>query len=143
MHDTVEVTLDPITPEAAESKKSKFLRFANISTSKKDSPPETLPEDTPLPFAEEIALILTTFILPGASRELNLDARLSKYILQCLQPHEQEGSNKTGDKHGPIAASQLRTTNPEVFKEAMEAAFLMMETSLPRYLGWAKGMLQH
>ena len=117
--------------EALDKKTSRFpnLRFANLAPLiNKSSRDKTLPEGTPLPFVDEISLILTTFILPGSSRELNLDARLRVHILKSLQPVDADGN-----KLPP------RTTHPDVFKEAEEHAFDLMERSLPKYLSFAKG----
>ena len=117
--------------EALDKKTSRFpnLRFANLAPLiNKSSRDKTLPEGTPLPFVDEISLILTTFILPGSSRELNLDARLRAHILKSLQPVD-----ANGNKLPP------RTTHPDVFKEAEEHAFDLMERSLPKYLSFAKG----
>ncbi|KAL8290624.1 hypothetical protein RQP46_002882 [Phenoliferia psychrophenolica] len=110
-----------------KSKKFPSLRFANLAplVSRKS---RDLPEDTPLPFLDEIKLITTTFILPGASKELNIDARLRRHILKSLEPTLENGTK------GPPA-----TTHPDVFKEAADHTYTLMERSLPHYMQWAKG----
>ncbi|KAM0751252.1 hypothetical protein T439DRAFT_325402 [Meredithblackwellia eburnea MCA 4105] len=118
-----------INTENMERKMKKFpnLRFANLTplTSRKT---RELPADTPLPFIDEIKLVMTTFILPGSSKELNIDSRLRKHILKSLQPLNEDGS-----KGEPI------TTHPDVMKDAADHCFLMMERSMPHYMQWAKG----
>lgn len=104
------------------------LRFANLIPIISRGSLRELPEDTPLPFVDEITLILTTFILPGSSKELNIDARLRKHILKSLQP-----IGPDGEKGPPV------TTHPAVFAEAADHAYSLMERSLPHYLQWAKG----
>lgn len=103
------------------------LRFANLSLTQSRASKKSL-EGAPLPFADEISLILTTFILPGSSRELNINARLRKHIIKLLIPVD-----SSGNRLPP------RTTHPDVFKEAQESAYEMMENSLPKYLVYAKG----
>ncbi|GAA5992268.1 hypothetical protein JCM11641_002727 [Rhodosporidiobolus odoratus] len=103
------------------------IRFVELSPMKSrlTAPGEEVAEG-PLPFVDEIKLITTTFILPGASKELNIDARLRKHVLKCLRP---DGNEE------PI------TTHPDVFKDVAEHAFDMMERSLPHYMEYAKGNL--
>ncbi|KAK4703825.1 hypothetical protein P7C70_g2391, partial [Phenoliferia sp. Uapishka_3] len=110
-----------------KSKKFPSLRFAQLAPliSKKS---RELPEDTPLPFLDEIKLVLTTFILPGAAKELNLDARLRRHILRSLEPTLEDGT-----KGPPV------TTHPDVFKEVASHTYGLMERSLPHYMQWAKG----
>ncbi|BGP18929.1 hypothetical protein JCM10213_005484 [Rhodosporidiobolus nylandii] len=117
-----------VTPTTA-TRKTQTLRFANaagalFSPLTHMSSHKKLPADTPLPFLEEIKLITTTFILPGAAKELNIDARLRKHMMKCLRP---DGSDE------PIS------THPDIFKDAAEHAWKLMEQSLPRYLVWARG----
>ncbi|KDE05833.1 hypothetical protein MVLG_03777 [Microbotryum lychnidis-dioicae p1A1 Lamole] len=112
-----------------EKAKQRFgLRFANLAPLMSIRSRKELPIDTPLPFLEEIKLIRSTFFLPGASKELNIDARLRKHVLKSLQPVSEDGT-----KSEPI------TTHPEVFKEAADHVYTLMERSLPHYLQWAKG----
>lgn len=103
------------------------LRFAGLvpTLSRRDNP---LPADTPLPFVDEISLILTTFILPGAARELNLDARLKKFILLSLRPIDEAGN-----------ALPPATTHPDVLSEVHDHALDLLERFFPSYLNWAKG----
>lgn len=110
-----------------KSKKFPSLRFANLAplVSRKS---RDLPEDTPLPFLDEIKLITSTFILPGSSKELNIDARLRRHILKSLEPTMEDGTK------GPPA-----TTHPDIFKEAADHTYTLMERSLPHYMQWAKG----
>ena len=59
--------------EALDRKSRKFpnLRFANLSPiGSLSSREKVLPEDTPLPFVDEISLVLSTFFLPGATKEI-------------------------------------------------------------------------
>ena len=107
----------------------KGLRFAGLAPLMSIGSRKELPADTPLPFLEEIQLIKTTFFLPGATKELNIDARLRRHILKSLQPVDEV----TGEKLPPV------TTHPDVFKEAAEHVYNLMERSLPHYLQWAKG----
>lgn len=128
---TNQSTLSAADSEALDKKSKRFpnLRFANLAPlASRTSREKALPPGTPLPFLDEITLILTTFILPGSSRELNLDTRLRKHILKSLQPLDSDGK-----KLPP------RTTHPDVFKETQEHAFEMMENSLPKYMQYAKG----
>ncbi|SCZ91831.1 BZ3500_MvSof-1268-A1-R1_Chr5-3g08165 [Microbotryum saponariae] len=112
-----------------EKAKQRFgLRFANMAPLMSIRSRKELPADTPLPFLEEIKLIRSTFFLPRASKELNIDARLRKHVLRSLQPVSEDGT-----KGEPI------TTHPEVFKEAADHVYTLMERSLPHYLQWAKG----
>lgn len=112
----------------SENRPKKGLRFAGLAPLMSIGSRKELPADTPLPFLDEIQLIKTTFFLPGAAKELNIDARLRRHILKSLQPLDEEG-NKL-----PPA-----TTHPDVFKEAAEHVYNLMERSLPHYLQWAKG----
>lgn len=122
------------TAQTGSSKLSSALRFNNLaplnSLASRVKRSGALPEETPPPFSQEIELILTTFILPGASRELNLDSRLRKWILDTLKPVDES----TGDRQ-----EQLATTHPDVFRDAQEHCYGLMEHSLTRYLGWNKG----
>ncbi|KAI5479337.1 hypothetical protein MNV49_003856 [Pseudohyphozyma bogoriensis] len=111
-----------------DKKKKLGLRFAGLSPLKSIGSRKELPEDTPLPFLDEVQLILTTFILPGSSKELNITAKLRKHVLKSLQPVDEDGN-----KGPPI------TTHPDVFKEVADHTYNMMERSLPHYLQWAKG----
>ncbi|SCV72723.1 BQ2448_4260 [Microbotryum intermedium] len=112
-----------------EKAKQRFgLRFANLAPLMSMRSRKELPPDTPLPFLEEIKLIRSTFFLPGASKELNIDARLRKHVLKSLQPISEDGT-----KGEPI------TTHPNLFKEAADHVYTLMERSLPHYLQWAKG----
>lgn len=124
---------DSINTEANERRAKRFpnLRFAGLAplASKLSRQSEKeLPEDTPLPFVDEINLIMTTFILPGSSKELNIDARLRRHILKSLRPIDENG-----EKHPPV------TTHPDVFRDAAAHVYALMERSLPHYLQWAKG----
>ena len=124
---------DSINTEAIDRRAKRFpnLRFAGLAplANKLSRQSEkSLPEDTPLPFVDEIQLIMTTFILPGSSKELNIDARLRRHILKSLRPIDENG-----EKHPPV------TTHPDVFKDAADHVFALMERSLPHYMQWAKG----
>lgn len=105
------------------------LRFAGLAPTTSRTP-NALPADTPLPFVDEIALVLSTFILPGGSRELNLDAKLKKYILNSLQPVDENGK-----------ALPVVTTHPDIFKAASDHAFDLMEGSLPKYLNFGRNSI--
>lgn len=118
---------DTSSVAASDKLKKPFptLRFANLL------PISTRPaynSDTPLPFADEVGMVVATFFLPGSPKELNIDSRLRKHILRSLQPIDENGQ-----KGSPV------TTHPDVFKEAAEHTYELMEGSLPHYLTWAKG----
>lgn len=122
-------TFSSTDSENLEKKRFPNLRFANLAPLiSRTSREKELPADTPLPFIDEISLVVTTFILPGSSRELNLDDRLRKHILKYLQPIDENGN-----KLPPS------TTHPDVFIDASEHSFDLMERSLPKYLSYAKG----
>lgn len=121
-----------INTEAPDSLSKKLgIRFPGLSTIlSRSSAEKILPPNTPLPFLSEIELVLTTFLLPGSSRELNIDSRLRKHVLKSLR-HSETGT--------PGEREVVVTTHPEVFRLVAEHCFQMMENSLPKYLQWAKG----
>lgn len=123
-----QTTMTDTNSITSEGRAKKGLRFAGLAPLMSIGSRKELPADTPLPFLDEIQLIKTTFFLPGASKELNIDARLRRHILKSLQPVDEEGN-----KLPPS------TTHPDVFKEAADHVYNLMERSLPHYLQWAKG----
>ncbi|ORY58345.1 hypothetical protein BCR35DRAFT_309467 [Leucosporidium creatinivorum] len=125
---TTQTTMSDTNSMTSEGRGKKGLRFAGLAPLMSIGSRKELPADTPLPFLDEIQLIKTTFFLPGASKELNIDARLRRHILKSLQPIDEEGN-----KLPPS------TTHPDVFKEAADHVYNLMERSLPHYLQWAKG----
>ncbi|KAK4051291.1 hypothetical protein OIO90_004772 [Microbotryomycetes sp. JL221] len=116
------------TDTKATKKIGSTVRFPGLAPLKSIMSRKELPQDTPLPFVEEIKLIATTFFIPGSSKELNIDARLRRYVLKYICPTNQDGS-----KGEPI------TTHPDVFKDVADHVYGLMERSLPHYLQWAKG----
>ncbi|GAA5941767.1 hypothetical protein JCM1841_004711 [Sporobolomyces salmonicolor] len=107
------------------SKRFPALRFANLSTLASIGSRKELPPDTPLPFLGEIKLVTSTFILPGAKKELNIDARLRRHVLKSLSP---EGGG-----------GEPATTHPDVFREVADHVYALLERSLPHYMVWSKG----
>ncbi|KAK4052056.1 hypothetical protein OIV83_002350 [Microbotryomycetes sp. JL201] len=104
------------------------VKFPGLAPLKSIMSRKELPEGTPMPFVDEIKLIATTFFVPGSSKELNIDARLRRYVLKYIQP-----TNEDGTVGEPI------TTHPDVFKDVADHVYSLMERSLPHYLQWAKG----
>ncbi|GAA5863282.1 hypothetical protein JCM1840_007468 [Sporobolomyces johnsonii] len=107
------------------SKRFPALRFANLSTLASIGSRKELPPDTPLPFLDEIKLVTSTFILPGAKKELNIDARLRRHVLKSLRPEDGGG--------------EPATTHPDVFREVADHVYDLLERSLPHYMVWSKG----
>lgn len=112
-----------INTDTTEKRGKRFpnLRFANLAPLMSIQSRKELPPDTPMPFIEEIQLITTTFFLPGATKELNIDARLRRHILKSLRPVSEDG----------VKSEIPATTHPDVFKEAAEHVYNLMERSLP------------
>lgn len=121
---------DTFSINTADTKRSRLpkIQFPGLAPLKSIVSRKELPADTPLPFIDEVKLVITTFLLPGSAKELNIDARLRRHVLKYLQPTLEDGS-----KGDPI------TTHPDVFKDVAEHVLALMERSLPHYMQWAKG----
>lgn len=114
----------PSSPTSPKSATARLTREGTVDSTQGESA-----QDGGLPFADEISKVYSTFIAPGASKELNITSEQYAYATETL------GINEAG--------YPTITTHPDALLEVYKAIYELVERdTLPKFIkqcvGWRK-----